>query len=71
MVIEPGIPDWANRMFRAIAKSYAPLVPAAPTRVYSAPTADLTASLAAKYPQCIAYDTTLGQFVYSDGATWS
>jgi hypothetical protein len=71
MVIEPGIPDWARRMFLALPKSFAPVVPTNPTRIYSAPTADLTAELAAKFPQSIAYDTTLGQFVYSNGSAWT
>lgn len=69
MVIEPGIPDWARRAFLAMGLEFQPRIPQAPVRLPAYATADLPD--AAKYPNSVAIDTTLGQIVYSDGSAWN
>jgi hypothetical protein len=69
VVLEPSVPEPIRRAFMRLDQEYAPLSPVAPVGVPSYSTDDLPP--ASMYPGTIAYNSTLGSLVYSDGSAWS
>lgn len=66
--VEPGVPDWFKRWTLRNEQAWVPLVPVRPVRLPTYPTTGLPS--AAAYPYCLAFDTTLGAAVVSDGTNW-
>jgi len=67
-VVEAGSPDWMRRYALRCLDYFLPRVAQGPIKVKEYATADLPP--AASYPYTIAFDTTLGTLVASDGTNW-
>lgn len=68
MVIEPGSSPEMRRLILRLNDEFQPLMPVNPVAVPSYATADLPP--ASKWPFAIAFDTTAGALVVSDGSAW-
>ncbi len=67
IIIEDETPQWWKRAALSLGRSF--MLNDRPSQLKGYATADLPSP--AKWRGCMAYDLTLNQPVYSDGATWN
>jgi hypothetical protein len=69
LLVEPGAPQWAQRLGQRLVKTFLNLFPTAPVRLWKAPQAELPDPAA--WAGAILFVSDLGKLAVSDGAAWT
>lgn len=69
LLLEPGAPQWAQRLALRLVRTFLNLFPTAPVRLWSVQQSDLPDP--SDWPGAVVYVTDLAKLAVSDGTAWT